>query len=59
MNQERGDVLNPAGKHCQGCGSFVSSRFSRVFGDNDDQVYRCHKCASMSELLDGGAVNAD
>lgn len=47
------------GTQCHGCGAFVSARFIRVFGDNDDRVYGCHQCMSTQELFDGGSVNAD
>lgn len=57
MTEERGKVLKREKKRCRGCGSFVTGRFRRVFGDNDNRVYGCHECSSMSELIDGGAVN--
>ena len=33
-------------KECQNCGTSVSSKFGRVFGDNDDKVYACPECSS-------------
>jgi DNA-directed RNA polymerase subunit RPC12/RpoP len=41
---------------CQGCGSKVSRRFCRVFGDNQDFVYGCPRCTSMRDLAQGGAA---
>jgi hypothetical protein len=32
---------NPGSTQCRNCGAYVSSRFARVFGDNDDEVYSC------------------
>jgi len=29
---------------CRGCGSYVSDGFTRVFGDNEGNVYSCPKC---------------
>lgn len=39
---------------CQNCGAFVSARFARVFGDNDDRVYGCRECMTTTELFAGG-----
>jgi hypothetical protein len=54
------EPINPAtgvaGTACLACGSFVSSRFSRIFGDNEDEVYGCLECMTSEELFDGGAV---
>lgn len=47
------------GTQCLGCGAFVSARFIRVFGDNDDHVYGCHECMSTQELFDGGSVKSN
>lgn len=41
-------------RRCQNCESFVSRRFSRVFGDNNDIVHYCPECNTFSELFDGG-----
>lgn len=40
---------------CQNCNSFISSRFARVFGNNDDQVTACLNCANLHVLRDGDA----
>lgn len=30
---------------CLNCGSHVTERFCRVFGDNSDNIYRCFECS--------------
>ena len=40
---------------CNRCGTFVTSQFTRVFGDNEDEVYGCFDCLPMKELADGVA----
>ena len=40
---------------CQNCNSFISSRFARVFGNNNDQVSACLNCANLHVLRDGDA----
>lgn len=42
---------------CRQCGEYVSSRFAKVFGDNEDNVYRCIECSSFRELNGGGVRN--
>jgi hypothetical protein len=46
---------------CQNCGNAVSDNFARVYGDNNDTVYRCMKCVSEERggrklLRNGGAA---
>lgn len=41
-------------RSCRNCGAFVSRRFTRVFGDNDDDVYGCLECMSTMEVRNGG-----
>ena len=43
-------------RKCLNCGELVSSRFARVFGDNEDDVYACPSCRGMQELYDGAAA---
>jgi len=31
-------------RECEGCGSPVSDRFARVFGDNQGEVHACPEC---------------
>lgn len=40
----------PEPKRCQNCGSQVSRRFTRVFGDNTDTVHACPSCATYRAL---------
>lgn len=40
-------------KTCAICGSAVTVRFARVFGDNDDEVAGCLECATWQELTEG------
>jgi len=40
---------------CQNCNSFISFRFARVFGNNDDQVDGCLHCANLRVLRNGEA----
>jgi DNA-directed RNA polymerase subunit RPC12/RpoP len=41
---------------CRNCGSYVTSAFARVFGDNDNQVYACLECSTMRALRTGSGV---
>ncbi|MFC7047317.1 hypothetical protein ACFQH6_19580 [Halobacteriaceae archaeon GCM10025711] len=41
---------------CQGCGSFVTSDFARVFGDQDNVVHRCLDCDSFRRLNQGSGA---
>ncbi len=43
-----------AARECQRCGSRVSERFARVFGDNDDEVHGCLECMSAADVKRGG-----
>lgn len=42
---------------CNNCGGFVSAEFTRVFGNNEDEVYGCVSCRNTTELNDGAATN--
>jgi hypothetical protein len=42
-------------QRCNLCDAFVTPRFARVFGDNEDDVYGCYSCMTVSELADGEA----
>ncbi|WP_425601075.1 DUF7563 family protein [Halosolutus halophilus] len=44
---------------CHSCGAFVTSRFARVFGDNDHEVYGCRQCLPVSDIVDGGLAKPD
>ncbi|WP_336003458.1 DUF7563 family protein [Halorientalis halophila] len=41
---------------CRNCGSYVTSAFARVFGDNEDHVYACLECSTMRSLRTGSGV---
>lgn len=44
---------------CNACGAAVTPSFARVFGDNQNEVFGCMHCRSMSELQQGyGGVPA-
>lgn len=34
----------------------MTDNFARVFGTNDNQVFACPSCASMSEITEFGAA---
>jgi len=52
--------IRPADRNqCNNCGSFVSRRFSRVFGNNEDEVYGCLQCSTMRDLREGGGVTRE
>lgn len=36
-------------ERCNGCGSTVSDRFAKVFGDDEDEVHHCMNCINLDE----------
>ncbi|WP_438266782.1 DUF7563 family protein [Haloarchaeobius salinus] len=44
---------------CNDCGAFATSRFARVFGDNEDDIYGCQSCLSLTALVEGNASRDD
>ncbi|SFR65703.1 hypothetical protein SAMN04487947_3179 [Halogeometricum rufum] len=40
---------------CNNCDTFVTPRFARVFGDNEDDIYGCRNCLSVTALVEGHA----
>lgn len=50
-------VASGLGRRCRNCGTHVTPDFARVFGDNQDRVYRCHECADGVELFVGAAAS--
>ena len=44
---------------CQSCGGFVTERFARVFGNNQDEVHGCLDCMSNTDVKNGGAHDVD
>ena len=43
---------------CQNCGSHVTARFEKVFGDNDGDVWGCRECMETTEIVNGEATRA-
>lgn len=56
--QSRGAETRSA-PNCKVCGSSVSHRFAKIFGDNDDQIYGCLECSTKRVLHSGGAASTD
>ncbi|SEO78234.1 hypothetical protein SAMN05216388_101939 [Halorientalis persicus] len=50
------DTTNETSTRCRNCGSYVTSAFARVFGDNEDHVYACLECSTMRSLRTGSGV---
>lgn len=44
---------------CNGCGAFVTRRFTRVFGDNQNDVYGCRDCMPVADLVEGHASRSN
>jgi DNA-directed RNA polymerase subunit RPC12/RpoP len=44
---------------CYNCEAFVTADFARVFGDNEDRVYRCTECTSYRALVAGEGGRAE
>jgi hypothetical protein len=44
---------------CNACGGQVTDRFARVFGTNEDEVYACPNCTTMTDIMRHGATEAD
>ncbi|MDX1748159.1 MAG: hypothetical protein R3324_19670 [Halobacteriales archaeon] len=40
---------------CKNCGSYVTARFARVFGNNEREVFGCPRCSAFADLMDGSA----
>lgn len=38
---------------CNNCNGFVSTQFSRVFGDNQDEVEGCLHCTTAEAVMSG------
>ena len=60
-NTERSRADSGRGQmnRCQNCNSYISFRFARVFGNNDDQVHACINCTNLNALRDGNAGLTD
>ncbi|WP_276252993.1 DUF7563 family protein [Halomontanus rarus] len=46
-------------ENCLHCGAYVTDRFGRVFGDENNQVHRCSECDSYRRLSRGSAAGVD
>lgn len=44
---------------CNKCGGFVTRNFVRVFGSNEEEVYACPNCSSLSELMERGGAEQE
>lgn len=44
---------------CHNCGSQVTKRFARVFGDNSDTVRGCLNCSAFGQVADGAGAMGD
>lgn len=54
-----GSVARAPSSFCGHCGSHVTDRFRRVYGDRDDQAQRCPECDSWSRISEGSAAGLD
>ena len=41
---------------CDECENHVTADFHRVFADNEDMLYGCPDCMSMTDIKDGKAT---
>lgn len=41
---------------CRQCGAFLSEKFCRVYGNNDDETYGCTRCTTTEALGNCAAV---
>ncbi|WP_456071297.1 DUF7563 family protein [Haladaptatus caseinilyticus] len=58
MHQPQRAIQGNAGhneRRCRSCGSFVTPEFTRVFGNNDDEVFGCLDCMSATAVRNGNA----
>ncbi|MFA9502378.1 hypothetical protein A6E15_02075 [Natrinema saccharevitans] len=44
---------------CLHCGTHVTDRFRRVFGDDEDRAHRCGDCDTYARLSRGSAAGVD
>lgn len=38
---------------CNNCGTFVTTDYARVFGDNEGTVHGCPECTALRYLTEG------
>jgi hypothetical protein len=53
MNEENTTRSSDSLRRCRNCGGFVTRRFSRVFGNNANEVYGCLDCRTARDLREG------
>lgn len=51
MTAER--AITATHRRCEACGSFVTTAFARVFGDNEDRVHGCPECLRIRDIREG------
>lgn len=44
---------------CEGCGSFVTKDFARVFGDDENRVHACLECMTATDVKKAGAAGEE
>lgn len=56
-------VTNPnhveTNTHCLNCGAHVSPQFVRVFGSNENELFRCLECSTLRALQRGAGSVED
>lgn len=55
-NYQRVSPDGSSRSRCRNCGQFVTDRFRRVFGDNQDMVHACRHCSTMRALRNGDGI---
>lgn len=56
LDRDRNAGTDPGRRRkCHNCESFISRKFARVFGDNDDRAHACIECSTLHSLRDGEA----
>ncbi|WP_233274872.1 DUF7563 family protein [Haladaptatus cibarius] len=53
------DDSTMADTQCRNCGSFVTPQFTRVFGNNQNEVFGCFECMTATEVKRGRANHPD
>jgi ferredoxin-like protein FixX len=53
---EATDPETRSSTYCRNCGSYVTTCFARVFGNNEDEVYACLECSTMRALREGSGI---
>lgn len=53
LNEPPTGSSGPKQNRCKRCHSYISHRFARVFGNNEDEVHGCIDCSTLHSLRDG------